>query len=372
MQDNAFNAIMDKSRNVSQSGNSCDNIPLAIKWTLCNSRSAAEAISKADIFAQTGKHGEELLEFTFRGIFSSMPGPEKAILNVLSVFQRPLPIEAILVGTGLASYKLQDTLETLTNDSLVNSIFDPSLNDFVYTTLPIVRTFVNNELYSQPQVTLNIRRNLSNYYEAKDIHNPDERIVVRELRQGTKNVGSSLVDLAKSAEKRNDIEGAEELYEQAISRDPNNWNALREFAEFQRHKKGNTTMAIQLYDQAAANSPASGPDRALIFRERGMLYRDSGLLDATDIAIESFKIALGISPNDPLTVHALAHMYDRKGQSKNVIDLLEPLRKHHSKLTRKKSLPLLLNAYQKINEILKIAEIKEEIQILEDESECKF
>mgnify|MGYP001827445541 CR=1 FL=1 len=180
------------------------------------------------------------------------------------------------------------------------------------------------------------------------------------------------MDLAKSAEKRNDIEGAEELYGQAISRDPNNWNALREFAEFQRHKKENTTMAIQLYDQAAANSPASGPDRALIFRERGMLYRDSGLPDATDIAIESFKIAHEISPNDPLTVHALAHMYERKGQSKNVIDLLEPLRKHHSKLTRKKSLPLLLNAYQKRNEIIKIAEIKEEIQILEDESECKF
>ena len=353
-------------------GNSCDNIPLVIKWTLCNSRSAAEAISKADIFAQTGKHGEELLEFTFRGIFSSMPGPEKAILNVLSVFQRPLPIEAILVGTGMVSYKLQDTLETLTNDSLVNSIFDPSLNDFVYTTLPIVRTFVNNELYSQPQTTLNIRHNLSNYYEAKDVHNPEERTVVRELRQGTKNVGSSLVDLAKSAEKRGDIKGAEELYNQAITRAPNNWNALREFAEFQRHKKLNTTMAIQLYDQAAANSPSSGPDRALIYRERGMLYRDSGLPDATDIAIESFKIAHEISPNDPLTVHGLAHMYDRKGQSQNVIDLLEPFRKHHSKVTRKKSLPLLLKAYQKINDIIKISEIKEEIENLRDESECRF
>ncbi len=353
-------------------GNSCDNIPLAMKWTLCNSHSAAEAISKADMFAQSGKHGEELLEFTFRGIFSSMPGPEKAILNVLSVFQRPLPIEAILVGTGLASYKLQDTLETLANDSLINNIFDPGLNDFVYTTLPIVRTFVNNELYSQPQVTISIRRNLSNYYEAKDIHNPDERVIVRELRQGSKDVGSSLVDLAKSAEKRNDIEGAEELFNQAIARDPNNWNALREFAEFQRHKKDNTTMAIQLYDQAAANSPSSGPDRALIFRERGMLYRDSGLPDATDIAIESFIIAHEILPNDPLTVHALAHMYDRKGQSKNVIDLLEPLRKHHSKITRKKSLPLLLKAYQNKNDIIKIAEIKQEIQALKDESDCKI
>lgn len=353
-------------------GNSCDKIPLAIKWTVCKSRSAEEAISKADIFAQTGKHGEELLEFTFRGIFSSMPGPEKAILNVLSVFQRPLPIEAVLVGTSLASYRLQDTLETLTNDSLVQSIFDPSLNDFVYTTLPIVRTFVNNELYSQPQIISNIRQNLSNYYEAKDIHSPEERIVVRELRQGTKDVGSSLVDLAKSAEKRSDIEGAEKLYEQAIARDPNNWNALREYAEFQRHKKGNTTMAIQLYDQAAANSPSRGPDRALIFRERGMLYRDSGLPDATDIAIESFRIAHEISPNDPLTVHALAHMYDRKGQFRKVIRLLEPFRKHHSKLTRKKSLPLLLNAYQNINDIIKVSEIKEEIRLLENDPECKF
>ena len=353
-------------------GYSCDNIPLAIKWTLCKSRSAAEAISKADIFAQTGKHGEELLEFTFRGIFSSMPGPEKAILNVLSVFQRPLPVEAILVGTGLASYKLQDTLETLINDSLVQSIFDPSLNDFVYYTLPIVRTFVNNELYSQPQVTSNIRQNLSSYYEAKDIQNPDERIVVRELRQGTKDVGSSLVDLAKSAEKRNDIEGAETLYEQAIARDPKNWKALREFAEFHRHKTGNTTMAIQLYDQAAANSPPQGPDRALIFRERGMLYRDSGLPDATDISIESFTVAHEISPNDPLTVHALAHMYDRKGQCEKVISLLEPFRKHHSKLTRQKSLPLLLKAYQNKNDIVNVAKVKEEIRILENDPECKF
>ena len=353
-------------------GHSCDNIPLAIKWTLCKSRSAAEAIAKSDVFAQTGKHGEELLEFTFRGIFTSMPGPEKEILNVLSVFQRPLPIEAILVGTGQTSYKLQDTLEALTNDSLVQNIFDPSLNDFVYTTLPIVKTFVNNELHSEPQITAKIRQNLSNYYEAKDIKNPEERVIVRELRQGTKDVGSSLVDLAKAAEKRNDIEGAKKLYEQAITRDPNNWKALREFAEFNRHKIGNTTMAIQLYDQAAAHAPSHGPDRALIFRERGMLYRDSGLPDATDIAVESFLIAHEISPNDPLTVHALAHMYERKGQFKNVIKLLEPFRKHPSKLTRKISLPLLLKAYQNDRDLLKMAEIKEEMRLLDNDPECKY
>lgn len=353
-------------------GNSCDRIPLAIKWTLCNSNSAVEAISKANKFAKNGKHGEELLEFSFRGIFSSMPGPEKSILNVLSIFQRPLPIEAILVGTELTSYKLQDTIETLTNDSLVQNIFDPSLNDYVYTTFPIVKTFVNNELYSQPRVSERIRKNLSDYYEAKDIKNTDERVIVRELRQGTKEIGSSLVDLAKSAEKRNDFSGAKDLYEQAITRDPTNWKALREFAEFYRHKLGNQPMAIQLYDQAAANSPAHGPDRALIFRERGILYRDSGLPDATDIAIDNLLVAHEISPNDPITVHSLAHMYDRKGTFRKVIQVLEPLRKHHSKFTRKKTLPLLLKAYEKAGEIIQAAEVKNEIRLLEKELECKL
>jgi len=349
-------------------GHSCDHIPLAIRWTLSKSNSAAEAVTKSETFAQTGKHGEELLEFSFRGIFSSMPGPEKAILNVLSVFQKPLPIEAILVGTELTSYKLQDTLETLTNDSLVQNIFDPSLNDYVYTTLPIVKTFVTNELKKQPKISEKIRKNLSNYYEAKDIKDTEERVVVRELRQGTKDMGSSLVDLAKSAEKRMDIEGAKDLYDQAIARDPTNWKVLKESAEFYRHKLADLSMAIQLYDQATAYSPAHGPNRALIFRERGMLYRDSGLPDATDIAIECFLIAYEISPHDRYTIHALAHMYDRKGQSEQVINLLEPLRTHHSKITRQKSLPLLLKAYQRQEDILKAAEVKEEIRLLEEDS----
>ena len=86
----------------------------------------------------------------------------------------------------------------------------------------ISKTFVNNELYNQPRISEKIRKNLSNYYEAKDIKSAEERVIVRELRQGTKDVGSSLVDLAKSAEKRSDFEGAKQLYDQAIIRDPTN------------------------------------------------------------------------------------------------------------------------------------------------------
>ena len=65
-------------------------------------------------------------------------------------------------------------------------------------------------------------------------------------------------------------------------------------------------------------------------------------------------------------------MYDRKGAFKKVINLLEPLRNHYSKRTRKKSLPLLLKAYQQTYDILKEAEIKDEIRVLENDPECRF
>jgi hypothetical protein len=45
---------------------------------------------------------------------------------------------------------------------------------------------------------------------------------------------------------------------------------------------------------------------------------------------------------------------------------LEPLRKHHSKITRKKSLPFLLKAYQRDNDYIK------EIEKLESDPECNY
>ncbi|MFS8085735.1 MAG: hypothetical protein ACMG6H_08910, partial [Acidobacteriota bacterium] len=132
--------------------------------------------------------------------------------------------------------------------------------------------------------------------------------------------------------------------------------------EFQRHALENKAAALRLYEQAAAHSPRRGPDRALIFREWGMLLRDSGQAEATDLAIEKFEIALLETPNDVVAVHALAHMLDRRGTYSRVIELLAPLRNHQNAKTRRVTLPLLLNAYERTGDIVNASGIKAEIE----------
>jgi hypothetical protein len=90
-----------------------------------------------------------------------------------------------------------------------------------------------------------------------------------------------------------------------------------------------------------------------------MLLRNSGAPDATDQAIEKFRIALEEVPNDEVTIHALASMYDRKGAYRIVADLLEPLSTHPNPRTREMTLPVLIKAYESLGEIVKAAELKQ-------------
>jgi hypothetical protein len=90
-------------------GVSCDGLPLAIRWTLSRCSSAAEALALADKITSSNRHGEELLEFCFRRIFDAMSGSERAVLQVLALFQRPVTAEVLLVGSGVPQFKLVDT-----------------------------------------------------------------------------------------------------------------------------------------------------------------------------------------------------------------------------------------------------------------------
>src|SRR5207248_1402054 len=103
----------------------CDRLPLAIRWSLSRARTASEALAVADNITKSRKTGDELLEFCFRRVFESMPTEEKGIVEVLSLFQRPLPTEALVVGTGHTHYRVLDAIEQLTKDALVQRLFDP-------------------------------------------------------------------------------------------------------------------------------------------------------------------------------------------------------------------------------------------------------
>jgi tetratricopeptide (TPR) repeat protein len=340
-------------------GEACDRIPLAIRWVLSRARSPAEAISSAENLANGPQRGEELLEFSFRRVFDGMSSSEKAVLQVLSLFQKALPTEALLIGTGLQQASLEDAIDSLSQDALVQRQFDPDTNDYVFTSRPIPRSFVLSELINQQGAADKIRRQLTDWYEARDVSDGDTRLTVRELRQGRVTPELALLDLAKAAERNNDFENASRLYEQALARVPTSWRGAQAYADFMRHRLHDRTRALRMYERAAANAPRRGSDRAVIFREYGFLLRESGEANATDLAIEKFAVALQETPNDPLTIYGLTSMYDRKGFHDHVIELINPIKNHTNPKTRERCLPLLLRAYERKGELLKAAQVRE-------------
>jgi lipopolysaccharide biosynthesis regulator YciM len=99
-----------------------------------------------------------------------------------------------------------------------------------------------------------------------------------------------------------------------------------------------------------------------------MLLRDSGDPNATDLAIEKLEIAHAEEPADVLATHALAHMLSKKGRYRRVVELLEPLAQHRSLTTRQKTLPLLLDTYDQLGELVKAAALRPIVKQLDQEA----
>jgi len=217
----------------------------------------------------------------------------------------------------------------------------------------MVREFVYKQIREEPGEEQVIRRRLESWFEAYDIPDADLRLVMRDIRQGKGSHERSLLDLASKAEQQHDYNGAEILYKRALTRNPCSWQAAKALGELYRHKLGNIATAIRCYEQAAANAPAHGADKALIFREWGMLLKVSGAPDSTDLAIEKFRISLVEAPEDRITKCNLATMLGRKGMYNEVITLMKPLIDHPDPKTQDIAKSLLEKAYNRSGEWFK-------------------
>lgn len=339
-------------------GRAWDGIPLAIRWALARTKSVPELLQQSAIPVGQRLHGDQLLEFSFRRVFERLTNAERAVLEALSILEQPIPTEALVAGTGVQDDRALDAVEELVDDGLVHRVFDADRNDYCFTVAPVTRAFVRHDFQRHPEASRSAQRRLSAWFEASDIGNDEQRLLVREIRAGKNANDSALVDLAIAAERRDDFDGAEKLYRQALARNPRSWRAARAAAEFYRHRRRNHLEALRLYDAAGANAPKQGNERGIIFREWGILLRESGQPDAVARAEEKLTEALLHIPADPVARHSLATCYDRRGAYRLVIKLLEPVASTSNQKTRERSLPLLLKAYERCNEILKAAELR--------------
>ena len=287
---------------------------------------------------------------------------EKRVLRVLTILQQPIPIEAVCIGVGDSNSNVLDAVEALGEDALVRQMFDSQRNDAAYTVLPITRSFVRKELARAPNESRKMTKALSDWFEARDVTDFDQRMVVREIRQGGASDDAALLDLAVGAERRGDLDGAERFYRQALDRSPRSWSAARRYAEFQRHKRTNVVEALRLYRQAASNAPSQGADRALIFREWGLLLRQSGEPNASELAEEQLRVALAETPNDVIVLGALAELLSRKGADVLLIQLIEPHIDLPDPRFQRSVMPLLLAAYDRTHELVKASRLRRKIR----------
>jgi tetratricopeptide (TPR) repeat protein len=342
-------------------GRAWDGIPLAIRWAVARSKNVSELLRQAELPASQRLQGEQLLEFSFRRVFENLSQAERSVLETLSVLEQPMPTEALVAGAGSPDTQVLDAADELVDDGLVQRVFDADRNDYCFAILPITRAFTRHDLQRRPAISKDIQRRLTKWYEATDIADLDERLVVREVRSGRNSDDSALVELAQTAERRGDLDGAEKLYRQALARNPRSWRAARTAAEFHRHRRNNAIEALALYEVAGGNAPKRGSERALIFREWGLLLRDSGKPDSVARAEEKFAVAYVENPADPVTLYALATCFDRRGAYRKVIELLEPIAATKNERARKQTLPILLKAYERTHEMLKAAELRRKI-----------
>jgi len=338
----------------------CAYVPLAIEWLVGQARDIPAAVATAEAFSQTGKKGEELLEFCFRRVHSNLPGAEKSILAALCLDERPMELLALTAASELEIEVVESALETLMDNSLVERQWDARTNDYKYKVVTLTRRFGYREVHKVAGAEAQMRQRLSHWYEARDVPEA-HREYIRASRSGDGAPEIEFVDLAILRRKNHQRAEAEELYLRALARNPNSWRARREYAEFLREDR-KTGEALEQYEIAAKCAPQRGNDRALIFREYGMLLRASGRDDAHRAAIEQFEIARRATPNDPLLLHALANSYCKTLQYKKARPILENLIEGGSHDTRHRSYPLLEECYLKLEEKILLGQLRDRMR----------
>ncbi len=336
---------------------SCYRIPLVIEWFVGIARDGASAVELARKLEFSPRQSEELLEFCFRRVHADLGLEARKILKVLSMFSEPQPIEALNAACAMPIDSVSTGLDELFDASLIVKTYDPRLRDTTFGMLPITRRFAYAELNKEPGLEQTLRKALSVWYEGTDIVDSDRRKIVVQVRQGKRDVDTLLVDAAKQLRNDGKFSEAEDFLLQAVQRNPNSWRAMRETGDFYKHD-GKTARALEFYAKASKLAPRKGKDRALIFREYGILLRDAGTPDALKDAATALEEALKETPNDPVCLYVLAQVLCRRDMYTKAESLLEKLVASQDQKSRIKAYPLLKKCYEYSRDKLKISDLR--------------
>lgn len=343
----------------------CNRIPLPMRWIAARCKNTRQALSQARDININSTTSEELLEFSFRRIFDQLSEDERHILKTMSVYRRPLAAEAIHIASDIPYRKLVDLLTGLSELSLVEVLYDEEISHDVFALLPITSSFVYGEIKkTDDDFERTVRSRMNHWLNANDISDPVRKALTKRMRQGQESSEEILLELAQDYQRKGAIVDAEQLYREALDRNPKSWKVHRRYAEFLRHFTNEKGKALHHYKEAAQHVPKKEDLRGLVFRELGILLKQSGNLNGLQESTEALEHSFQVNSKDPITVNVLAGNYLNLGRISEAIKILEPFRKHPNLKSREYVLNTLLQCYEHNEDTIEVAYVKREIEDL--------
>jgi hypothetical protein len=106
-----------------------------------------------------------------------------------------------VVGAGVKDALALDAVNELVDCPIAQRVFVADRNDYCFTILSITRAFTRSDLQKRPEVSRLVQRRLTSWFDAVDVVNDQEHLVVREIRTGQGADDTALIDLANAAAK---------------------------------------------------------------------------------------------------------------------------------------------------------------------------
>jgi len=69
-------------------------------------------------------------------------------------------------------------------------------------------------------------------------------------------------------------------------------------------------------------------------------------------------VAYKLNAKDPITVYALANLYEKRGANRRVVELCKPWKDIATGKTRDNLLPMLERAYRSLNDLIEANEVR--------------
>lgn len=343
----------------------CNRIALPMRWIAARCKNTRQALSQARDINYNTTTSDELLEFSFRRIFNQLLEDERLILKILSIYRRPLAIEAIHIASNIQYQKITDLLTSLSELSLVEVLYDDEINHDVFTLLPITSSFVYGEVRKRTDNFEEVvRARMNDWLNANDISDPVRKALTKRMRQGQESSEEILLELAQDYQRKGAIVDAEQLYLEALKRNPKSWKAHRRYAEYLRHLTSEKGKALYHYKEAALYVPKREELRAIVFRELGILLKQSGNPNGFQESTEALEHSFELNPKDPITANVLAGNYLSLGRYSESIKILKGFRQYPNLTSREYILKTLLQCYEQTNDLIEAAYTRREIKDL--------